>query len=98
MEAVQNATKHAGPHARVTITLSREPDRVLFAVADDGVGMDDPSAAKGEALTSMRDRIGAVNGALEITSIPGHGTTVRGTVPLRHPETVAETTVTAQQP
>ena len=40
MEAVQNATKHAGSHARVTITLGRDRERVRFAVADDGVGMD----------------------------------------------------------
>ena len=40
MEAVQNATKHAGSHARVTITLGRDEERVRFAVADDGVGMD----------------------------------------------------------
>jgi signal transduction histidine kinase len=82
MEAVQNATKHAGSHARVTITLGRDRERVRFAVADDGVGMD-PSAADGEGdgLTSMRDRIGAVSGELEITSTPGRGTTIRATVP-----------------
>jgi hypothetical protein len=78
----QNATKHAGSDARVTITLGRDRDRVRFAVVDDGVGMD-PSAADGEGdgLTSMRDRIGAVSGDLEITSTPGRGTTIRATVP-----------------
>jgi signal transduction histidine kinase len=82
MEAVQNATKHAGSHARVTITLGRDGERVRLAVADDGVGMD-PSAADGDGdgLTSMRDRIGAVSGELEITSTPGRGTTIRATVP-----------------
>ena len=82
MEAVQNATKHAGSNARVTITLGRDRERVRFAVADDGVGMD-PSAVDGDGdgLTSMRDRIGAVSGELEITSTPGRGTTVRATVP-----------------
>ena len=82
MEAVQNATKHAGSDARVTITLGRDPERVRFAVADDGVGMD-PSAADGDGdgLTSMRDRIGAVSGELEIISTPGRGTTIRATVP-----------------
>jgi signal transduction histidine kinase len=83
MEAVQNATKHAGSQARVTITLGRDRERVRFAVADDGVGMDDPSATDGDGhgLTSMRDRIGAVSGELEITSTPGRGTTIRATVP-----------------
>ena len=82
MEAVQNATKHAGSHARVTITLGRDRQRVRFAVADDGVGMNNPSSPDGHGLTGMRDRIGAVNGELEITSVPGRGTTVMGTVPL----------------
>ena len=65
MEAVQNATKHAGRDARVTITLGRDGERVRLAVADDGVGMD-PLAREGvgDGLTSMRDRIGAVGGEL----------------------------------
>jgi signal transduction histidine kinase len=82
MEAVQNATEHAGSHARVTVTLGRDRERVRFAVADDGVGMD-PSAGDGDGLTSMRDRIGAVSGELEITSTSGRGTTIRATVPDR---------------
>jgi len=96
-EAVQNATKHAGSHARVTITLGRDEQRVHFAVADDGVGMDNPSSADGAGLTSMRDRIAAVSGELEITSTPGHGTTVRGSVPLERPETDLEAISSVQQ-
>jgi signal transduction histidine kinase len=67
----------------VTITLGRDRERVRFAVADDGVGMDNPSGADGDGhgLTSMSDRIGAVSGELEITSTPGRGTTIRATVP-----------------
>jgi signal transduction histidine kinase len=91
MEAVQNATKHAGKHARVTITLGRDRQRVRFAVSDDGVGMNNPSSTAGAGLRSMRDRIGAVNGELEATSLPGRGTTVIGTVPLARSETVLET-------
>ena len=96
-EAVQNATKHAGSHARVTITLGRDERRVHFAVADDGVGIDNPSSADGDGLTSMRDRIAAVSGELEVTSTPGHGTTVRGSVPLERPESDLETTSSVQQ-
>ena len=54
--------------------------------------MNNPSSAHGEGLTNMRDRIGAVNGELEITSVPGGGTTVKGTVPIDQSETVLATT------
>jgi signal transduction histidine kinase len=82
LEAVQNVIKHAGDGARVTITLARDQHHVRFAVADDGIGITHPSSRNGEGLTGMRDRIGAVGGELDISSSPGAGTTVRGTVPL----------------
>jgi signal transduction histidine kinase len=83
LEAVQNASKHAGPGARVTITLGRNPGGIRFEIADDGVGMDASAAGNCLGLVSMRDRIGAVGGELEISASPGRGTIVRGTVPDR---------------
>src|ERR1700744_1054710 len=62
-EAVQNAIKHAGPHARVAVVLERgSRGGVRFEVTDDGVGMSMPIHADGIGLTSMRDRLGAVSG------------------------------------
>ena len=81
LEAIQNASKHAGAHVRVTVFLTRDRSGVRFEVADDGVGMEIPGDRDGIGLTSMRDRIGAVAGQLEICSSPGQGTTVRGAVP-----------------
>jgi signal transduction histidine kinase len=81
LEAIQNASKHAGAHARVTVLLTRDRSGVRFEVADDGVGMELIGRSGGLGMTSMRDRIGAVAGQLEICSSPGHGTTVRGAVP-----------------
>jgi signal transduction histidine kinase len=81
-EAVQNTIKHAGADVRVTVDLRRGPRRgIRFEVTDDGVGMKMPSRSNGIGLISMRDRIGAVSGELEISSAPGRGTSVRGTVP-----------------
>jgi signal transduction histidine kinase len=81
-EAVQNAIKHAGGDARVTVALSRSlSGEIQFEVSDDGVGMTMPIRPAGIGLISMRDRIGAVGGELEITSTPGRGTSVRGTIP-----------------
>jgi signal transduction histidine kinase len=79
-EALQNATKHAGPDTQVTITLHRQGDAVMFEVADDGFGFN-PRAASGTGLLSMSDRVEALGGKLTITSEHGHGTTIRGLIP-----------------
>ncbi len=81
-EAIQNASKHAGRGAEVTMTLDRRGSEVAFSVVDDGVGFAAADATDGLGLVSMRDRIGGVGGELHIQSSPGHGTTVRGIVPV----------------
>jgi signal transduction histidine kinase len=81
LEAIQNTIKHAGSGAHVTVTLARRPGGVHFEINDDGVGMETRASADGVGLVSMRDRIGAVGGELQLSSSPGHGTSVRGTVP-----------------
>jgi signal transduction histidine kinase len=80
-EAIQNTTKHAGTGARVAVSLERLSDKVSFAVIDDGLGFGPGPDGSGIGLVSMRDRLGAVGGELEIVSSRGGGTTVRGRVP-----------------
>lgn len=86
-EALNNAVKHA--HARtIDIRLQRQEDGVLLAVEDDGVGFDPqqrPSSTTGQVgigLASMRERISAHGGHLDITSTPGLGTTISAFLPL----------------
>jgi signal transduction histidine kinase len=79
LEAIQNAGKHAGAGSRVTVTLGRHESTLDFEVSDDGGGIG-PETSSGMGLTSMRDRIGAVGGELEILS-SNSGTIVRGSVP-----------------
>jgi signal transduction histidine kinase len=81
LEAVQNATKHASDARLVEITLS-DGDALRFEVSDDGGGFNG-AVAEGTGLTNMRDRLAAVGGELEITSGPGKGTVVSGSVPLQ---------------
>jgi PAS domain S-box-containing protein len=79
-EAIQNAAKHAGASALVTLTTKRRDDGFEFEVADDGPGFDPREQSTGFGLASMRDRIAAIGGELEIASTPGEGTRVRGVV------------------
>jgi signal transduction histidine kinase len=81
LEAIQNAMKHAGLGARVTVTLDRIEEDVLFEVADDGPGFRPDDASAGIGLTSMRDSVGAVGGEIEIVSSPHAGTRIRGSIP-----------------
>lgn len=81
VEALQNTIKHAGPGARATITLDEIDDGIGFAVTDDGAGFDPESAGAGAGLRNIRDRLEAVGGAVAVSSSPGGGTSVVGTVP-----------------
>lgn len=79
-EAIQNATKHAGVDAHVTLTVERRDDGFEFDVGDDGPGFDTRAQSGGFGLASMRDRIAAIGGELEIVSAPGEGAHVHGNV------------------
>jgi len=82
LEALQNAAKHAGAGAKVTITLAERDRTLLFAVADDGQGYDTSIGLAGVGVQNMTDRIGALGGELTIRSAPGSGTTILGSIPL----------------
>jgi signal transduction histidine kinase len=82
LEATQNAIKHAYGATRLWVSLWQ--DRVLeFEVRDDGAGFEPPLGDFNGGLRNMRDRIEAVGGELRILSSPGHGTSIRGSVPLQ---------------
>ena len=61
--------------------MTSENGSVLVQIADDGAGGADPS--RGSGLRGLRDRLAAVDGALEIDSRRDRGTTVRATIPSR---------------
>jgi signal transduction histidine kinase len=81
LEAFQNALKHAGGATRLWISL-RENDALKLEVRDDGDGFVSTALDGPGGLRNMRDRLEAVGGTLVIDSSPGHGTRIRGTVPL----------------
>ena len=82
LEALQNADKHADGARSVAIEVRESAGELRFEVRDDGVGFIAGSTANGGGLTNMHDRIAALGGTLKVTSAPGAGTAVRGSVPL----------------
>ena len=82
LEALQNAAKHAGPHAQVSVRLGmRGPSLLSFEVTDDGAGFDPGQVSTGQGLPNMTARIEAVGGSLRIVAAAGHGVRVVGLVP-----------------
>ena len=78
LEALQNASKHAGAGSAVSIRLIQDHQLIRFEICDRGVGFDPREFTDGIGLRHMQDRIGAVGGQLSITSVPGAGTTISG--------------------
>ncbi len=69
-EGLTNAVKHAGPHAKVAVALSWQPDALSVAVVDDGgevpVPIPVPVPGTGAGLQGMRDRVAAVGGTFSV--------------------------------
>ena len=81
-EAIINAVRH-GRAAVVRVEFRSDPS-LRLEVADDGSGFDVASAmaAPGRmGLRSMKARIAAIGGELDIDSCPGRGTRVVVTLP-----------------
>jgi signal transduction histidine kinase len=81
LEGLQNAAKHAGPQASVTIRIDEHDRRVTFTVEDDGVGFDPAAVQRGAGLANIAHRVEAAGGTLEIHPRPGEGTRVTGVLP-----------------
>ena len=79
-ESLTNVAKYAqATHARVDVR--RAGDELVVEVRDDGVG--GAVLDGGSGLRGLADRVGALDGTLEVESAPGAGTLVRARVPLR---------------
>ena len=81
LEALQNVAKYANA-SRAVVSLADGDGRLRFEVVDDGEGFDPAHTGYGTGLQGIADRLGALSGALSVTSAPGAGTTVSGTIPV----------------
>jgi signal transduction histidine kinase len=80
-ESLTNVVKHAGAKS-VSIVLARKPSAVAAIVEDDGRGFDpEYRRENGFGIEGMRERVGLLDGRLQIESGES-GTTVVAEVPL----------------
>jgi signal transduction histidine kinase len=74
-EALANVARHSQAD-KVWVTLKSETDHVALTIEDNGIGYDTRRITRGVGLDSMKERLAAVNGTLEISSVPSRGTCV----------------------
>jgi signal transduction histidine kinase len=81
-EALANAAKHAKAK-KVEISLWSTDERALMEIHDDGKGfdMETKSLSIGHGLANMQTRAQSAGGDVDVSSIPGEGTTILAWVP-----------------
>jgi signal transduction histidine kinase len=83
-EALQNAIKHSGTE-RIEVVIRGGTDNIELTIEDFGVGFDVKAPeGVGLGLASMKERLKAVKGQLDIRSQPRRGTSIEVRVPLPH--------------
>ena len=79
-EALTNVVKHARATS-AWVRLELGDDRCAVEVRDDGIGGAQPRSEM-SGLNGLRDRIGALNGTMDITSPATGGTVLQASIPL----------------
>jgi signal transduction histidine kinase len=82
VEALRNVERHAGARSTHISVIDRD-GWLTFEVTDDGAGFDRREGTTGTGLDNVEDRLAALDGALEVHTAHGRGTTVTGRVPVR---------------
>jgi signal transduction histidine kinase len=79
-EALINVQKHARA-SRVSFRSQSTTEGIILELEDDGIGFD-PREDRGFGLKGMAERVQAIGGKLEISSVPGQGTQIYINIPL----------------
>ena len=81
-ESLNNAIRHGKPD-NIDIQLVYSEDELLLVIEDNGVGFNpDDTENKGLGLRSIKTRVGAMSGNLDIVSSKGKGTIISVVVPI----------------
>jgi signal transduction histidine kinase len=81
LEALQNIAKYADATS-ASLTLRAAPGTLVFQVRDDGAGFDPATTGYGTGLVGIADRLAVLDGSLSVSSSPGQGTTITGSLPI----------------
>ena len=86
-EALTNVARHARA-SRVEVSLQKLPDGIGMKIKDDGKSFQvertlHAKVGKSLGLLGMRERLEMVGGKLNVTSVPGQGTTISAQIPFR---------------
>ena len=85
-ESLTNVRKHSKA-SRVSVSLTRKPEKIIASVVDDGVGFDPSAKTRTEfprfGLTTIRERAESIGGTITVESSKGAGTAVRLEVPVK---------------
>jgi signal transduction histidine kinase len=86
-EGLTNAAKHASArHVRITLATQDHPEEqqrgiAQLTVRDDGVGVREPTGARGLGLVGMRERVEALAGSFEAGPVAGGGFQLLASIP-----------------
>jgi signal transduction histidine kinase len=80
-EALTNCIRHAGAR-RVVVQVRGRPGSLDLSVEDDGRGCDPSASRTGLGLIGLDERVRELGGRLVIDSRPGHGMTLRVSMPV----------------
>ena len=78
-EALANVARHSQA-SRVNAELANQSNDIILTIEDNGVGFDPGEVEKGVGLDSMRERLEAIGGQLDISSGKSGGTRIMATV------------------
>ena len=86
-EALTNVARHAGAH-HIEVTCSATPEALTLQVHDDGRGIqaDEIAGLHSLGLLGMRERAKHLGGTFDIQGVPGGGTIVTVSIPLKPKE------------
>jgi signal transduction histidine kinase len=83
-EALSNVARHARAK-NVEVSLGTVEGSLVLTVRDDGAGFTPGQRPQGMGMANLAARAAEVGGSLDVSSIPGTGTTVRFAIPCGEP-------------